>query len=216
MHESIPKECAEFFERENVSRETIDRLSWYAQEFRRWTTKINLVSAKTLPEFWNRHILDSAQLFPLLSAKDKVVADIGSGGGLPGLVLAILDGDHGSMRLFELVDADKRKAAFLSHVARNLNLAVGVQGARIETIEPVNADAITSRALASVTKLIALGHRHLRPGGHFIFLKGEKSDDEINSALESWQFTYEKQPSISHMDSSVIVIPSPVAPRESA
>lgn len=204
------RETQSFVDLPDVSRETLDRLRWFEAEFLRWTARINLVSPKTLPAFWERHVIDSSQVFKYLKSEEQSLADLGSGGGLPGLVLAIFDKGSNGSRHFTLIDSDKRKAAFMSHVARFLDLNVSVEPSRIENLSPIKADVITSRALAPLSQLLALSEPHLGPNGRMIFLKGQNADQEINSALEAWRFSHQKHPSISQPDAFIVVISGPI------
>ena len=195
---------AVFQERLDVSRETLDKLDAYAGELRRWTRRINLVSKSTLDHIWSRHFLDSAQLWGL-SPRSGHWVDLGSGGGFPGLVLAIVARDVKGVD-FTLVESDQRKAAFLRHISRDLALNVEVMHDRIEDVPPLQADVLTARALAPLNKLLGYAERHRKPAGLALFPKGEKVETEISVALESWRFDCQKHPSISDARSSVLCV----------
>src|SRR5579862_1246233 len=126
-----------------VSRETMDRLRNYTDLLLRWNRTINLISRRDEATVWDRHIADSLALLPFLPSHFDRGIDLGSGGGLPGLVLAIA-----TNRPFDLVEADHRKAAFLREVARATGAAATVYAARIETVSLTPASLITARALA--------------------------------------------------------------------
>lgn len=171
----------------DVSRETLDRLDQFLRLVEKWNPTINLVSPASLAGAWDRHVLDSAQLFLGAPAAGHWV-DIGSGGGFPGLVLAILaDAMRPDMR-FTLIESDRRKSTFLSQAARDLNLRVSVLTERAEGVPPLAADIVSARALAALTELCGLAHRHLAPEGTGIFPKGASAEAEISEARKVWDF----------------------------
>lgn len=184
----------------DVSRETMDRLEVYADLLIRWTKKINLVSPSTLTNLWQRHFLDSAQLLPFVD--DKKWLDVGSGGGFPGAVLAIMS----PKASFTLVESDQRKATFLRTVSRETGADFQVLSERIEAIEPENADRMTARALAPLPDLLKIAERHLHANGRAFFLKGANVQHEINQALDHWTFDCETYPSKTNEDSVILSI----------
>lgn len=177
-----------FFDAVAVSRETADKLRLYADLLVKWQARINLVGPSTIPDLWRRHMLDSAQLFPLMPAGPAL--DIGSGAGFPGLVLAILRGDP-----VHLVESDSRKCAFLREVARLTEAPVVIHNCRIETLSPFPVTVITARALAPVSSLLSLAAEFLQPSTQCLFLKGEKLEDELTAAAKDWKMTIERIPS---------------------
>ncbi len=181
---------SEFADKMNVSRETLARLDLYADLLQRWTKKINLVSSSTLDALWTRHFLDSAQLFKV-APKGGTWVDLGSGGGFPGAVVAVLAADSQSDLKVTLVESDQRKAAFLRTVLREMGVSACVLADRVERLEPMNADVLSARALASLEVLLGFAERHLVPTGRAVFPKGEKARDEIRDALEHWRFDCE-------------------------
>lgn len=190
----------------SVSRETNDRLSDYVGMIQKWNKSINLISPLSASEIWSRHILDSAQLLGhRLSDQDHWV-DLGSGGGLPALVLAILaKGQALSMR-FTLVESDRRKSVFLSQVVRELALPASIICSRIESVPPLKANIVSARALASLEKLCSWTHPHLHPSGRAVFPKGAKFCDEIESARRSWQFDLSEVPSITDNGAKILIL----------
>lgn len=172
----------------NVSRETLDRLHAYADLISRWNPKINLVAPSTILDLWQRHIVDSAQIFAHAPRDAQHWVDIGSGGGLPGLVCAVLAQESMPECRFTLIESDQRKSAFLMTAARELGLSVKVLVKRAEAAEPLEADIVSARALAPLNALLGLVARHMRPGGIALLPKGKTYEQELASARAEWQF----------------------------
>jgi 16S rRNA (guanine527-N7)-methyltransferase len=163
----------------------MDRLRLYEQILTEWQERMNLVGPATLPDIWNRHFLDSAQLLGL-AGKDGITGhwlDIGAGGGFPGLVLAAL----GVQRL-TLVDSIAKKCRFLEAAAEAMGVAgqVSIQNVRIESLSPVSTDFITARACAPLDRLLPWGYRFSRETTRWLLLKGQDVDAELTSASKSW------------------------------
>jgi 16S rRNA (guanine527-N7)-methyltransferase len=156
-----------------------ERLTIYQDLLLRWQGMLNLVSATTLPHLWTRHIADSAQLRDLAPAALHW-ADLGSGGGFPGMVLAILLADTAGAQV-HLIERDKRKAAFLRNVSRETGASAIVHAAAIEPVVPglAQIEIVTSRALAPLTQLIDWSMPHLQRGATGLFLKGRTAQEEI-------------------------------------
>ena len=173
----------------DVSRETCDRLRDFADLLTIWSGKINLISASTVPTIWERHILDSMQLFPISEPSGRHWCDLGSGGGMPGLVMAILGKEHRPLTLFTLIESDARKAAFLKHVIQRQDLHAQVITKRIETAEPQNADVISARALAPMDRLLGYVFRHGAEDSAAFLLKGQHYLREMEAASRFWRFS---------------------------
>ncbi|WP_245776436.1 16S rRNA (guanine(527)-N(7))-methyltransferase RsmG [Thalassovita taeanensis] len=189
---------------QDVSRETIVRLNIYAAVLEKWNPKINLVGKSTIADIWGRHFLDSAQIFREIHEGAGSWADFGSGGGFPGLVVAILAAEKTPELAVTLVESDQRKAAFLRTVARETGIAVQVLDARIEALEPLNVDVVSARALADLTTLVGFAARHLKSTGTALFLKGESWEKELHDAQTSWSFEVERN--TSKTDSGAVVL----------
>lgn len=173
-----------------VSRETEQRLEAYGNILRKWNPTINLVAPSTLPDLRNRHFADCLQLAEYVKNPTGKWLDIGSGGGLPGLVLAIAWADVDLQ--ITLVESDTRKCAFLRSAIRELSLTrVTVRACRIEQLEPHNADHLSARALASLDKLMPFIQRHLAPEGQAWLFKGRSWQDETDEAAKHWRFNHE-------------------------
>lgn len=171
-----------------VSRETLARLETFESEFRRWSARINLAAPSTLEALWRRHILDSAQLFGL---KRKATAwlDLGSGGGFPGAVLAILLRDRTGGHI-DLVESNNKKAAFLRAVLGSLEAPATVHVCRIEDAfaRVRTPEIVTARALAPLPRLLALAEPWLASGATALFHKGRDYAAEIAESRDAWRF----------------------------
>ena len=174
----------------NVSRETERRLSIYADLLRKWNRSINLVSKSTISDMWMRHIVDSAQLFKIAPHSISHWADLGSGGGFPGLVVAIMAMETGSPERITLVESDIRKCTFLRTVIRETGAPAQVVTDRIEKVVPLQADVLTARALADLSTLLGFTERHMKPDGVAIFPKGANWQKEVEEARTKWHFDY--------------------------
>ena len=190
----------------NVSRETFLRLKEYEKLLFKWNAKINLVSKSTLDNFWNRHVLDSAQFLSSVGEKAGKWVDLGSGGGLPGLVVAILSDEIEPVNKLFLVEADVRKAVFLKTVCRELGLKVEVYNNRIEELPPMSANIVSARALAPLKTLCLYAKNHLEKDGVAVFAKGENWKAELVEAQKKWIFSYEAVKSALHEGSVVLVL----------
>jgi 16S rRNA (guanine527-N7)-methyltransferase len=190
----------------NVSRETFLKLKEYEKLLFKWNAKINLVSRSTLDNFWNRHVLDSAQFLSSVGEKAGKWVDLGSGGGLPGLVVAILSDEVELVNKLFLVEADVRKAVFLKTVCRELGLKVEVYNNRIEELPPMSANIVSARALSPLKTLCLYAKNHLEKDGAAVFAKGENWKAELVEAQKKWIFSYEAVKSTLHEGSVVLVL----------
>ncbi|MFC3125159.1 16S rRNA (guanine(527)-N(7))-methyltransferase RsmG [Pseudoroseomonas globiformis] len=186
-----------------VSRETSALLERFIPFFLRWNARINLVAAADAAKIRERHIADSLQLLPLIPHGDAPLIDLGSGGGFPGLVLAME-----LMRPVHLVEADRRKAAFLQAAAAELGLAhVAVHAARIEQVTLPRASVLTARALAPLEALLPWAERLLTPNGVAIFPKGRNADHEIETARRAgWTMDISRYKSFTDPNATLLSI----------
>ncbi len=186
-----------------ISSALVDRFAVYAELLCKWQKKINLVSPATVPDLWRRHFLDSAQLFPLIPPGAGTLADLGSGAGFPGLVLALLISEKGGPDV-RLIEANRRKAAFLEEVARETETTVVVEKRRIESLHDVKFEIVTARGCAPLERLLPLAVPILASGGICLFLKGQKVDQELTESQKTWKMQIERIPSQTS-DSGVIL-----------
>jgi 16S rRNA (guanine527-N7)-methyltransferase len=184
-----------------VSRETLERLEAYAALLFIWSARINLVGRATLNDVWRRHFLDSAQLLPLIPAGTQSLADLGSGAGFPGLVLAVL-GVPG----VELIEADSRKAAFLREAARHTGADITIRGCRIEAVPPHAVGVVTARGCAPLERLLPLAERLIASTTTCLFLKGARAEEELTAAGKAWTMTVSRHPSRADPDGSVLLL----------
>ena len=183
----------------SVSRETEAKLEIYVSLLEKWQQRINLVSSKTMPFVWQRHILDCAQLIAHLPVRTGRIMDIGAGAGLPGLILAILTECE-----VHLVESDTKKVAFMRTALVEANVHATIHHARIDELPFLNIDVITARALAPISKLIQLTQIQNHPGLSYLFMKGRGANEELTELLTSLTLTPISYPSITDQGSSII------------
>ncbi|WP_106746648.1 16S rRNA (guanine(527)-N(7))-methyltransferase RsmG [Yoonia maritima] len=190
----------------NVSRETYEDLQRFSDLVRKWTPKINLISPTTIPDLWDRHIVDSAQIYKFAPQTYKKWVDIGSGGGFPGIVMAIIGKSQQPDANFTLIESDQRKATFLRTAARELDLNVKVLAERIENAEQQGADIVSARALSTLSTLFPLVSRHLKDDGKAILHKGKKAGEEIADAHKNWCFELEEATSLTDLGGQILIV----------
>lgn len=204
--------------RNDVSRETWDRIDTYCAELLRWNARINLIGRGDEAKVRERHVADSLQLLALMpeglapgfggQGGAAQAVDLGSGGGFPGLVLAIASGVG-----FVLVESDVRKAAFLREAARLVGAPVRVLAARIEAVPPQGAALVTARALAPLPRLLPLVARHLAPGGMALLMKGAGGDRELTEAAADWHMDVMRHQSRTDSDGTILQVTGLMAAR---
>jgi 16S rRNA (guanine527-N7)-methyltransferase len=185
----------------DVPRETLDRLEAYLDLLARWQQRINLVGSATLTDPWRRHIVDCGQLWRHVPGNALRLADLGSGAGLPGLVLAMMGAPD-----VHLVESDQRKAVFLREAARACDVTVTVHAGRIETVAGLAAGVLTSRALAPLSQLLGLAERHVQQGTTCLFLKGRNAGRELTDAQRNWTMKASSAPSLSDPEGRVLIL----------
>ncbi|MCC5986605.1 MAG: 16S rRNA (guanine(527)-N(7))-methyltransferase RsmG [Pararhodobacter sp.] len=189
-----------------VSRETWDRLGDYCDCLIKWSSAISLVSKAEESRLWQRHILDCAQLWPLRHPNTKSWADLGTGGGLPGVVVAIIARELSPDTAFHLVESDRRKAAFLRYIDSRQNLGFTLHAARLEVLPPIQAQTVSARALAPLPRLLGLVACHLAPGGIALLPKGQNLAKELQEAKRIWEFSLKQNPSKVDSRASILQI----------
>ncbi|ESY47348.1 MULTISPECIES: 16S rRNA (guanine(527)-N(7))-methyltransferase RsmG [unclassified Mesorhizobium] len=179
-----------------VSRETFDRLVTFEQLFLKWNRSINLAAPSTLDDVWGRHILDSAQL-ARIAPQAKRWADLGSGGGFPGLVMAFLLVERDGASI-DLVESNRKKASFLQAVIGQFGLPARVVARRIDDSYALvsEPEIITARALAALPALLDLSAPWLTKGSRALFHKGRDYRSEVEESTHRWAFDLVEHPSM--------------------
>jgi 16S rRNA (guanine527-N7)-methyltransferase len=167
-----------------VSRETFERVSGYLDLLDRWRERINLIGPGEGRHLWRRHVLDSLQLVEQISSEDKSVADLGSGAGFPGLILACALAERSGASV-TLVEKSPRKSEFLRAAGKELGLPVSVLTIRLEDAPGALFDVVTARALAPLPKLLGFAASWLKPSGKALLMKGRDTATELAEAREA-------------------------------
>lgn len=192
-------------EKWNVSRETIELLKEYEALVKKWNPRINLVSKSNLENLWDRHIVDSLQVVRCADLPVRWV-DLGSGGGFPGLVAAIVAKEENPDCHVTLVESDQRKGAFLRTVIRECGLSASVISQRIEKVDPLSAQVLSARALADLSLLFEFAEQHLGVGGICLFPKGATWKKEVESAREKWSFDVDPITSFTNPEAVILKV----------
>lgn len=191
----IPPDVVAWLDRLNVSRETFPRLERYVDLLLSWQARINLIGPATVSSVWERHILDSLQLLPLLPPGTRVLAELGSGAGIPGLVLAIAAGLEA-----HLYESNGKKTAFLREAARQTGTRAHVHAIRLETLKTETklppVDCVVARALAPLPLLLDYAEPFLSRGAVGLFHKGQDVDAELTEATKYWKMKVTKHASL--------------------
>lgn len=189
----------------DVSRETMDLLKSYQNSLQEWQQRFNLVSDASLADSWNRHFLDSMQLFKFIPNDAKLMYDFGSGAGFPGMVLAVMAKEKTPYLKIKLVESIAKKTLYLNHVRQLTGANVEIINDRIENLPAETADIITSRAMTALDKLLGYAYKFCGSNTRCIFPKGKKHQEEISEARKHWRFDCEIVPS-DLSDEGVILI----------
>lgn len=173
----------------------------YVSKLLQENENFNFIGKSTIDQTWHRHILDCAQLMQFIKNPQKKFADLGSGAGLPGMVLSIL-----GLKEIHLVEKSFRKADFLRKIKNISPNRVFVHQAKLEELENINFDCIMSRALAPLDKLLEYCKKFLKDDGYCLFLKGKNLPLEISQAKQKFSFEFELFPSLTSKESNIIRI----------
>ena len=191
----------EIIKKFNINSHQEKLLDTYIFNLKKYNKHTNLVGGSTLEDPWNRHILDCLQILPTLNNYNSSILDMGTGAGLPGLLLSIM-----GCKNVTLVDSNNKKIKFLEKIKKEMNLKVKIVLGRVENKENENYDIITSRALANLSKLFTYSHNFLKKNTVLIFLKGKTVNDEILDATKIWKFEHNKYVSLSDKGGNLLVI----------
>ena len=198
------KFCSHIF----VSRETYEKLCLFQKNLIKWQKSINLISKNTIENTWERHFLDSAQLYKFVGDIEGNIIDFGSGAGFPGMVLAIM-----GKKNIHLVESDHKKCVFLKEIAMLTETDITIHNCRIEDLNFINVDLVICRALASLNKLIhyveifinkSLLERKKIP--KMLILKGKSYNSEIVELSKNKKISFKEYPSITNRDGRILYI----------
>ena len=188
-----------------VSRESYERLMTLQKLLLSWQNHINLIAPSTIPDLWNRHIIDSLQLLPLIPKATRSIADLGSGGGFPSLVLAATQN-----AVVHFYEANAKKTAFLQEALRQMKVTGHVHRQRLEPLtaplQMPDVQIVTARAFAPMPLLLSLAEPFMRGGATALFHKGQESDTELTEAAKTWKISYQKHRSITDSNSVILEI----------
>jgi 16S rRNA (guanine527-N7)-methyltransferase len=207
MAVDIPRPTAEELQtiiKLGVSRESLERIEAFLSLLFDWQQKTNLVSPTTLPKVWTRHVIDSLQLLPHLKAPPGAIADLGSGGGFPGIILAVASG-----RPVDLYESNQKKAAFLSEALRVSRATGSVRLGRLEDVAtPAKGQYayVTARALAPLPELLSYAAPFIASGATGLFLKGKGADLELTESAKSWRIKMDKQQSLTDSEAVLLAV----------
>jgi len=178
-----------------------ENIQKYVDGIMQYNAHTNLVGKSTLANPWSRHILDSFQLASFIKNKNCSILDMGTGAGLPGVVLSIA-----GYKNVSLVDSNGKKIKFLKKINDDLGLNLNIIASRIEKLHSLAFDIITSRALAKLTILFGYSQNFMKKNTALIFLKGKTFNKEIVEAKKKWKFKLQKHQSVSDNRGVILVI----------
>ena len=185
----------------NLSKNQVEKIEFFISQIINYNKHTNLVGKSTIENIWERHVLDCLQLSKHINEKKLKIFDIGTGAGLPGVLLSII-----CYKNFLMVDSVKKKTDFIKGVVKELTLSARVQNKRIEKVKGVKQDIIVSRALAPLSKLLTYALLHSEKNTTLLFLKGRSVNNEIEIAMKNFDFDFKKFESVSSGDGCILQI----------
>ena len=176
-------------------------LQKYIDSIIKYNFHTNLVGKSTLADPWSKHILDCLQLVPFIKNKNYSILDMGTGAGLPGVILSLA-----GYKNVSLVDSNGKKIKFLKTIKEDLGLNLNIILGRLEKLHNLRFDIITSRALAKLDILFGYSQNFIKKNTVLIFLKGKTVNEEILEAKKNWKFNFQKYRSVSDSRGVILVI----------
>ena len=191
----------EIVSRFNLSKTQVEKIDFFLDSIIKHNKHTNLIGKSTIQNIWDRHVLDCLQLTKHISNKELKILDLGTGAGLPGILLSIT----GHQKVL-MIDSVKKKTDFVKKIIEELSLSATVQNKRIEKGPISQHDIIVSRALAPLVKLITYARMYYNKNTTSLFLKGRNVNSEIEIAMNAFSFDLEKIKSLSFGDGCVLKI----------
>ena len=190
----------------HFSRETINNLAIYEELLLETNKKLNLIARSTEKTIWNRLFLDSIQIIDFIDKKCTICADLGSGAGFPGLVLAIAAKERKMMTKFVLYEKSKKKSNFLNVVSKKLNLNTKIISENIFNQKKIEADIVVSRAFKPIDKILQLIHEKSENFKNLLLFLGKNGKQTLIDASKVWELEYKEEKSITSDDSLIVNI----------
>jgi len=190
----------------NVSRETFPELEEFRTLILKKNKEINLISSNTEDNSRERHIIDSAQIIDFIDKNSNLCTDLGSGSGLPGIVLAIIMKHKKSNMKFKLYEKSHHKSVFLNEVTKIFNLKVEIIKKDIFQEKNLVSDIIVARAFKPLPVILELVDSNFKNFKEIILFLGKSGKELLDEALSKWQFEYKKKKSLTSEDSFIIKI----------
>jgi len=184
-----------------LNKKQVDKIDSYLSSIIKYNKHTNLVGKSTIDNIWDRHVLDCLQLTKHINNKKFKILDLGTGAGLPGVLLSIV----GYQKVL-MVDSVKKKTDFVRKIIKELSLTAKIQNKRIEKSPTSQHDIIVSRALAPLIKLLSYARMYSNKNTTSLFLKGRNANSEINIATKAYFFQFEKIKSLSSNDGCILKI----------
>ena len=191
---------------QNVSRETLDELNKYSLSILRKNKDINLISTSSEKSINTRHIIDSAQIIDFIDKNEKKCTDIGSGSGLPGIVLAIIAKHKNIQMQFDLYEKSFKKSQFLNHVVKKFNLKAKILQKDIFQEKNLFTDLIVARAFKPLPIILKLANSNFKKFKSLILFLGRNDKNLIKESLKEWSFEYKEKKSITSEESLIVKI----------
>ena len=186
------------------TQDAIYKLDVYCKEVIEYNKKFNLISKSTIPNIWDRHVLDSAQLVKFIDFDDNLsVSDLGTGAGFPGIVLAIFN--RNPKFHVKLYDKSQVKTKFLLSICQKLNIRADIYENDYVTHE-ISSKYVVSRAFKKLEEHIRISREIVKVSHKLIILKGKKAEEEIKLLNNNFNYTYSMKKSITSPDSKIVIV----------
>jgi 16S rRNA (guanine527-N7)-methyltransferase len=185
----------------NISIEEFESIKDYIIFLLDYNNKINLIGKSTIKDIWNRHVIDCLQLIKLIKNKDIKLADLGTGAGLPGILLSII-----GIKEVHLFEKSPKKCQFLEIAKKFSKNKIFIHNVNLQNVNDKTYDCIVSRALGNLDFLLEISKNIKKSEGELIFQKGKKVFEEIEDAKKYWKFDYELYDSLTSIEGKIIKI----------